>query len=64
MRVNPLSYSMVEMRRLLYPEVDFAAAGFAPPSSICWLVTIVAAILTTLIAWQLMRGSRKVDVIV
>ncbi len=64
MRANPLSYSMVEMRRLLYPDVDFAAAGFAPPSSICWLVTIAAAILTTLIAWWLMRGSRKVDVIV
>lgn len=64
MRVNPLSYSMVEMRRLLYPEVDFAAAGFAPPSSICWLVTVVAAALTTLIAWRLMRGSQKVDVIV
>ncbi len=64
MRANPLSYSMVEMRRLLYPEVDFAAAGFAPSSSVCWLVTIIAALLTTLIAWRLMRGSRKVDVIV
>ena len=64
MRVNPLSYSMVEMRRLLYPEVDFATAGFAPPSAICWLVTIIAALFTTLIAWWLMRGSRKVDVIV
>ncbi len=64
MRVNPLSYSMVEMRRLMYPEIDFAAVGFAPPTWICWTVSIAMAIVTTLIAWQLMRGSRKVDVIV
>ncbi len=64
MRINPLSYSMVEMRRLLFPEIDFAAVGFAPSSSVCWVVTVVAALLVTLLAWRLMRGSRKVDVIV
>jgi len=64
MRVNPLSYAMVEMRRLLYPAVDYASTGFAPSSVICWGVTIIATILTTLLAWRLMRGSRKVDVIV
>lgn len=64
MRINPLSYSMVEMRRLLYPAADFASVGFAPSSVICWSVTIVATVLTTLLAWRLMRGSRKVDVIV
>jgi ABC-2 type transport system permease protein len=64
MRINPLSYPMVEMRRLLYPEIDFSAAGFFPPSWVCWLVTVVAAICTTLLAWRLMRGSQKVDVIV
>jgi len=64
MRANPLSYSMVEMRRLLYPEVDFAAAGFSPSSFVCWTVTIIGTLLCTLLAWRLMRGSRKVDVIV
>jgi ABC-2 type transport system permease protein len=64
MRVNPLSYSMVELRRLLFPNVDFASAGFAPSSGVCWSVTVAAAVLTTLLAWRLMRGSRKVDVIV
>jgi len=64
MRVNPLSYSMVEMRRLLFPQIDFSEAGFAPASLVCWTVTVLAACLTLLIAWQLMRGSRKVDVIV
>lgn len=64
MRANPLSYSMVEMRRLLFPEVDFSAAGFAPSSIICWTVTVLAACMTLAVAWYLMRGSRKVDVIV
>lgn len=64
MRVNPLSYSMVEMRRLMFPEVDFSSAGFLPPPVVCWLVTVAAAALTSYMAWRLMRGSRKVDVIV
>ncbi len=64
MRINPLSYSMVEMRRLLFPDVDYAAAGFAPSAAICWLVTVVATALVLFLAWRLMRGSRKVDVIV
>ena len=63
MRANPLSYAMTEMRRLLYPEIDLTN-GFAPSSITCWTVTIVSAIMTTAIAWWLMRGSRKVDVIV
>lgn len=63
MRANPLSYAMTEMRRLLYPDIDLTG-GFAPNSTTCWTVTIVSAIMTTAIAWWLMRGSRKVDVIV
>lgn len=64
MRANPLSYSMVELRRLLYPQIDFASLGFAPSSAICWIVTVVTALVATAIAWWLMRGNRKVDVIV
>lgn len=64
MRVNPLSYSMVEMRRLMYPSVDFSADGFAPSPVLCWSVTLIATIVTTAVAWWLMRGSRKADVIV
>ncbi len=64
MRANPLSYAMVEMRRLLYPNVDFSTAGFAPSSAVCWIVTLVAVVATTAMAWWLMRGSRKVDVLV
>ena len=63
MRVNPLSYAMVEMRRLLYPQVSLTD-GFAPSPMICWTVTAAAVVLTSLIAWRLMRGSHKVDVLV
>ncbi|MEM9586183.1 MAG: ABC transporter permease [Planctomycetota bacterium] len=64
MRANPLSYAMIEMRRLMYPAIDFAAAGFAPPSWICWTVTLLASLLVSAIAWRLMRGSRQADLIV
>ncbi len=63
MRINPLSYSMVEMRRLLYPQIDLTN-GFAPSPWLCWSVTVASAVLTSLLAWRLMRGSRKVDVMV
>lgn len=64
MRADPLTYPMIQMRRLLYPEVDFAAYGYAPASWICWTITVAFAIATTMIAWRLMRGSRKADVVV
>lgn len=64
MRANPLSYSMVEMRRLLFPEFSFGSAGFTPSPIACWVVTVVTAVLCTIVAWRLIRGSRKADVIV
>lgn len=63
MRINPLSYSMVEMRRLLYPQIDLSN-GFDPSPPLCWSVAVASALLTSLLAWWLMRGSRKVDVTV
>lgn len=64
MRANPLSYSMVELRRLINPALDLSQAGFAPTSGTCWIVTLVATAFTLGIAWYLMRGSRRVDTIV
>lgn len=64
MRANPLSYAMTEMRRLIYPNVDFASAGFAPSSTTCWIVTMISVLIVSLLAWYLVRGSRKVDVVV
>jgi ABC-2 type transport system permease protein len=64
MQLNPLSYSAFELRRLLYPSIDFSATGFNPPHLTCWLVTLMAAIVTTTIAWWLMRGNRSADLVV
>jgi ABC-2 type transport system permease protein len=64
MRANPLSYSMLELRRLINPALDLSDAGFAPATATCWAVTLVAAVATLAIAWYLMRGSRRVDTIV
>lgn len=63
MRANPLSYPMVELRRLLYPAVDFAASGFAPSPLVCWSVAVLFMLGTSLAAWYLMRGSRRADLI-
>jgi ABC-2 type transport system permease protein len=63
MRANPLTYPMVELRRLLYPNVDFAAGGFAPSAMICWAISIVFMVATATIAWRLMRGSRRADLV-
>lgn len=63
MRANPLTYPIVELRRLLYPGVDFAATGFAPSPAVCWAVSVAFMIGTSLIAWRLMRGSRRADLV-
>ncbi len=64
MRANPLSYSMAELRRLLYPAIDLSTSAFAPTPLVCWLVTLGFAVATTGLAWRLMRGSRRADIIV
>ena len=64
MRANPLSYSMIELRRLINPSLDLSTAGFAPSPATCWIVTVIATLATLTIAWILMRGSRRVDTIV
>jgi ABC-2 type transport system permease protein len=64
MRANPLSYCMTELRRLLYPTIDLGTSGFMPSPTLCWIVTVLFAIGTTMIAWRLMRGSRRADLTV
>ena len=64
MRCNPLSYTLAEVRHLLYPAVDFGAAGWAPSSAMAWSVSIVFLIATFSLAAYLMRGSRKADLVV
>lgn len=64
MRLNPLSYGLAEMRRLLYPTVDFAARGWAPSPILGWVVSVGFLLVTFFIAAYLMRGSRKADLVV
>lgn len=62
MRANPLSYTMLELRRLLYPAVDFSS-GWSPAPVVCWAVSVGFLVVASAIAWRLMRGSTKADLI-
>ena len=64
MRCNPLSYSLAEMRRLLYPTIDFAANGWAPSPILSWVISVAFLVGTFCLAAYLMRGSRKADLVV
>ena len=64
MRANPLSYAIAEMRRLIYPSIASADLAFAPPPTVCWLVTVLSVGMLVVVAWWAMRGSRKADVVV
>ncbi len=64
MRANPLSYAMVELRRLMYPQVDFAAAGWAPSHALCWSVALGFMIVTLWVASRLMQRRTQADVLV
>ncbi|MEM6780137.1 MAG: ABC transporter permease [Planctomycetota bacterium] len=64
MRANPLSYTVIELRRQMNPTIDIASSGFHPSSLVCWVVTLMAAGLAMVIAWRLMRTSHRVDTIV
>ena len=64
MRLNPLSYSLAELRRLIYPEIDFAAQGWAPEPILAWTVSVLFLVVTFSFAAYLMRGSRKADLVV
>ncbi|WP_246109587.1 ABC transporter permease [Roseimaritima multifibrata] len=63
MLANPLTYGLAEMRHLLYPAVDFAEGGFAPDSVTNWIVSVLFMVAMLSIAWYLMRGSKKADLV-
>ncbi len=64
MRLNPLSYSLAESRRLLYPTIDFASSGWAPAPILAWTISVAFLVGTFLLAAYLMRGSRRADLVV
>ncbi|MEM6690028.1 MAG: ABC transporter permease [Planctomycetota bacterium] len=59
MRANPLSYTMVELRRLMFP--DAGAEAFAPSPIICWVVSFAFAAVVTVIALRLVHRPQKLD---
>jgi ABC-2 type transport system permease protein len=64
MRCNPLSYGIAEMRRLLYPQIDFSASGWVPAPIWGWAISVLFLVGTFSLAAYLMRGSRKADLVV
>ena len=64
MRLNPLSYSMMELRRLLYPNIDLQAAGWAPSRVFCWTVSFAAMLVVLGLAGWLMNRRTKADALV
>ena len=65
MRANPLSYSMAELRRLIYPAIDLSTSAFAPNTAGLLVGKRLGfAVATTGLAWRLMRGSRRADITV
>ena len=63
MRLNPLSYSMVELRRLIYPEVIVAPNVWGPSSVVNWAIAIAFMIGSLAIAGWMMRGSHRADLV-
>lgn len=63
MCLNPLSYAMVQLRRLLYPEAVLADNVWGPASSTNWAVSIGFMFVALGISWWFMRGSRRADLI-
>ncbi len=61
MQANPLTYTVSEMRSLLYPPAVADSAVLLTGSVVNWSVTFVFMLVTFLLAGWLMRGSRKVD---
>ncbi len=64
MRLNPISYSLAELRKLLYPAVDFAKAGWAPSHALCWSVAVGFMFLVFVVAAWVMHRRTKADVLV
>lgn len=63
MRSNPLSYSMVELRRLIYPEVITAGNVWNPSSAVNWTIALAFMFGALALAGWLMRGSRRADLV-
>ena len=52
MRLNPLTYGVAGLARLLYwTSVDALPAGL-PSSAVCWTITVLFAAVTLVLSWR------------
>lgn len=63
-RLNPLSYSVAGLRRLMYwGQVDTAALTGVPSAFTCWSVTLVFALVTFALAWKVAGVRTQGDLV-
>ncbi len=53
MAVNPLTYGVAALRRLLYEDVPGAIGPDTPSLALCWLVSLGFAALMLVVAWRI-----------
>ena len=57
-RLNPLTYGVAGLRRLMYWETEFPVSSGLPPLSVCLLITaLFCAVCLAVAAWQTRRLS-------
>jgi ABC-2 type transport system permease protein len=61
-RLNPLTYGVAGLRRLMYANVEFGAAPTLPPLGLCVAVTVVFSALCVILAVALTRRRTAGDV--
>jgi len=63
-RLNPLSYSVAGLRRLMYlGQADVAALSGVPSALTCWSVTLVFALATFALAWKVAGVRTQGDLV-
>ncbi len=67
LRVNPLTYAVAGLRRLLYWDPFSQAADVPfpdlPSPSVCYLVTVLFSAASLIVAWQTARRTTKGDLL-
>lgn len=63
-RLNPLSYSVAGLRRLMYwGQADTAALSGVPSTITCWSVTLAFALVTFALAWKVAGVRTQGDLV-
>ena len=63
-RLNPLTYDVAGLRRLLYfGQSDAPLSADLPAAATCWLVTLLFAVVTLAAAWRIAAGRTTADLL-